>query len=394
MPGAVLEQDAGEALERAEDGAVDHHGGLFVAVGVDVEGGEPSRQIEIHLGGAALPVATDGIAQHVFELGSIEGALARIDAGLDLATGLPPDLVQYLGHVGLGLIPQRIRADPLGRPGGELDHDFLEAKVAVDRQDQIVDLEALFGELSVRAEDVRVILGEAAYAHQTVQRPRRLVAVHDAELGHPIRQFPVGPQAVLEDLDVAGAVHRLDGELALVLGHRGEHVFAEGLPMAGGLPQRLVQELRAVHFAIADRILPPAHVIDESLEQLPAFRMPEDDAGTLLLEVEEVHLASELAVIALLGFGDLRQIAIELLIGGPGGTIDALQLLPSRVAAPVGARKMRELEGAADLTGRGHVRAAAEIEPITLLVDLEGLALGDGVDQLDLEQLALLAEIG
>ena len=51
---------------------------------------------------------------------------------------------------------------------------------------------------------------------------------------------------------------------------------------------------------------------------------------------------------------------------------------------------MGELEGLADLAGGGHVRAAAEVEPFALLVDLEVLALGDGVDQLDLEELALL----
>ena len=52
-----------------------------------------------------------------------------------------------------------------------------------------------------------------------------------------------------------------------------------------------------------------------------------------------------------------------------------------------------QLERLADGARRGHVRAAAEIEPIALLVDLEVLALGDRVDQLDLEQLALVAEV-
>ena len=161
---------------------------------------------------------------------------------------------------------------------------------------------------SCGAEDVRVVLGEAAHAHQPVQRARRLVAVHDAELGDPVGQLAIGPQPVLEDLHVARAVHRLDGELALVLGHGGEHVLAEGLPVARGLPQRLVEDLRPVHLAIADRVLPPAHVVDEALEQLPALGVPEHDARPLLLEVEEVHLAPELAVVALLGFLDLLEV--------------------------------------------------------------------------------------
>ena len=67
-------------------------------------------------------------------------------------------------------------------------------------------------------------------------------------------------------------------------------------------------------------------------------------------------------------------------------------LAPCVIAAPIGAGELGELEGLADLAGRGHVRAAAQVEPLALLVDLEVLALGDGIDQLDLEQLALLLE--
>jgi len=38
------------------------------------------------------------------------------------------------------------------------------------------------------------------------------------------------------------------------------------------------------------------------------------------------------------------------------------------------------------------MRAAAEIEPVALEIDLDRLIAGDGVDQLDLEILALVAE--
>ena len=47
-------------------------------------------------------------------------------------------------------------------------------------------LDLLFG-----AENVRVVLHEAAHAHQAVQRARGLVAVAGAELGEPQRQFAV-----------------------------------------------------------------------------------------------------------------------------------------------------------------------------------------------------------
>jgi hypothetical protein len=68
------------------------------------------------------------------------------------------------------------------------------------------------GQLILGAEDVRVVLREAAHAHQAVQRAGRLVAMHVAEFGQPDRQVAVALQAVLEDLHMAGAVHRLERE--------------------------------------------------------------------------------------------------------------------------------------------------------------------------------------
>ena len=79
MAGIMLDQDAGEALERAEHRAVQHHRRHLVGVLVDVEGAEPARQVEIDLHGAALPVAADGVAQHVFELRPVEGAFAFVE---------------------------------------------------------------------------------------------------------------------------------------------------------------------------------------------------------------------------------------------------------------------------------------------------------------------------
>ena len=68
----------------------------------------------------------------------------------------------------------------------------------------------LVGDLVLGAEDVRVVLGEAAHAHEAVQRAVRLVAVAGAELGQAERQVAVGLDALVEDLHVAGAVHRLE----------------------------------------------------------------------------------------------------------------------------------------------------------------------------------------
>ena len=80
MPGVVLDQDGGEALERAEHGAMDHHRHRLLAVRPDIEGAEPHRHVEIDLDRAALPVAADRVAQHIFELRSVKGAFAGLNS--------------------------------------------------------------------------------------------------------------------------------------------------------------------------------------------------------------------------------------------------------------------------------------------------------------------------
>ena len=179
------------------------------------------------------------------------------------------------------------------------------------------------------AEHMRVVLGEAAHAHQPVHGARRLVAVHDAEFGQAQRQVAIALQAVLEDLHMARAVHRLEREPALVLGLvagrlRREHVLAIPVPVAGGLPQRLVEDLRRVDLAVVAGQA-PAHIGDQRLEDGPALGVPEHHARAFLLEMEQVELAAELAVVALLGFLDLLQVGVELFLLGEGGAVDARQ---------------------------------------------------------------------
>ena len=85
--------------------------------------------------------------------------------------------------------------------------------------------------------------------------PRRLEAVHLAEFRELERQIAIGLQAVLEDLHVPGAVHRLDRVDALVVVAmlREEHHLAILLHVAGGDPQRGIHELRRVDLDVAGR---------------------------------------------------------------------------------------------------------------------------------------------
>ncbi len=221
--------------------------------------------------------------------------------------------------------------------------------------------------------------------------------MHIAEFGHPDRQIAVGLQAVLEDLHMAGAVHRLEREGAgvfrlVVRAFHLEHVLLVPAPVAGGLPQALVEHLRRIHLVIAIGRKPAAHVAHKVLEHAPALGMPEHDARSLLLEMEQVHFAAKATVVALFGLFQHVEILVEFLLRLPGCAVDAGQHRVVGIAAPVGAGHLHQLESLADLTGRDHVRSPAEVEPVALRVDIDVLVLGDCVDQLDLVALALLGE--
>lgn len=101
-------------------------------------------------------------------------------------------------------------------------------------------------DLRFQAEHVPVVLGEATHAQDAVQRAGGLVTVAGAELTVADRQVAVTVQALIEHLHVAGAVHRLDCVGAL-LRFGEEHRVLVVVPVAGFLPQRHVQDLRATH---------------------------------------------------------------------------------------------------------------------------------------------------
>ncbi len=70
-------------------------------------------------------------------------------------------------------------------------------------------LEFVF-DLLGRAEEVGVVLREAADAEHAVEFARLLVAVNGAELGQTDRQVAVAPRLGLVHLDVVRAVHGLE----------------------------------------------------------------------------------------------------------------------------------------------------------------------------------------
>src|SRR4051812_5321595 len=199
----MLDQDADESLERAENGAVQHERMMLLAIGTDVGGIEPLWHLRVELQSAALPGAADRVLQMEFELGTIESAFARQRLIFE------PGLLERSLEVGLGAIPFLVAADALVGPGRKLHLVIGKAEIAVHGIEQGAEGLGLLDQLVMRAEDVPVILRELTDSHNSMKCAVRFVPVAAAVLGKSQRQLPVAGSALLEDLDVCRTIQRL-----------------------------------------------------------------------------------------------------------------------------------------------------------------------------------------
>ncbi|EKD61350.1 MAG: hypothetical protein ACD_54C00275G0001 [uncultured bacterium] len=371
-----------------------HHRAVFRAVFADKFRIQPVRQVEIGLEGAALPFAANRVGQFEIELRAVERAIALVDL-----VGQFQPLNRGFQRV-FGLVPHLVRAHAHIRAGGKLDVKLLKAKVFVDRRQQRDEVGAFLLDLIFGAEDMRVILHETTHPHQPVHGTRRFVAVARAEFRQTQGQVAVGFQALIEDLHMAGAVHRLQRVDAFFLGTffvhlDDEHILAVGFPVAGFLPQHTVNHLRRLDFLIARRLLTAAHVIFKLAIHRPAVRVPEHHAGGFVLNVEQVHLAAQLAVVALGGLFQHGHMGFQIIAVLERQTINALQHRAAGIAQPIGPGDMGQLEGIGrHLPGVLQMRATAQILPVAMPIHPQVFAFGDAVDQFHLERLAALFVIG
>src|ERR1700690_651711 len=208
-----------------------------------------------------------------------------------------------------------------------------------------------------------------------------------AELGEAQRQFSIAAQALLEDLHVTGAIHRLDRKNAVIrsLGH--EHALTEFFDMPGLDPQFPVHDFRRIDLVVARGRLTLAYIADQRLEQRPALRMPEHRARGFFLQMEQVQFPADAPVVALFGFFETREVFLELLFACPRRAVNTLQHLVARIAAPVGTGDLHQLE-CPELAGAGDMWPAAQILPAALPVQADRLARRDRADDLGLVMFA------
>ena len=143
------------------------------------------------------------------------------------------------------------------------------------------------------------------------------------------------------------AVHGLDA-VHLFIDLREIHVLTVMIIVAGLLPGFLLEELRALHDIItALQVLALPEIFEDGPDN-HALGQPEDHTGShILKERKQPELTAEFAVITALGFLKLLQIILEGFGISERRTVDAGKHTVLLIAAPVGARDVRDLDAVA-----------------------------------------------
>lgn len=210
MAPVVLDQQGHEALQRAEDGAVDDDGRYESGsrfrgvVGATENAGtlrlegrrrrhvfqlEELRQLEVELDGGGLVFFAVRVREDDIDLRAVEGTVAGIER---------PRLagaVERVRQLCFGAVPLVDGADVVvlrSRRHDELVRPQFER--IVDHGDELERSGNLLGDLARAAENVPVVLVEASYSRQAAQGAGDLVAVERAEVGVADRQVFVGPR--------------------------------------------------------------------------------------------------------------------------------------------------------------------------------------------------------
>ena len=179
------------------------------------------------------------------DLRPVEGTFAR------LRDGVEPGRARSRLERRLGPVPERVVAGAQGRPRRKPHLDRVEAEIGIDLPLQPAEIADLGLDLVVHAEDMGIVLRELPGTQETMQGAGRLVAMHDAELAIAHRQVAEGARPLIEDLDMAGAAHRLHRPGAAVLLDEAEHRVRRLRQMAAALEQRLRQQLRETERVLA-----------------------------------------------------------------------------------------------------------------------------------------------
>ena len=273
-----------------------------------------------------------------------------------------------------------------------LSRELVETERLEDVEHDVDHLHELLFELVRPAEDVGVVLREAAHARQSVQLAALFVAVNGAELGEAQRQILVRARFELVYFAVVRAVHRLEQELLALVGRvdRLERVLA----VLGVVARRDIEvfhaDVRRDDLQVAVSFLHIAQEVLQTVPQRGALGQPQRQSrADPRREAEQLQLLAQLAMVAFFGFLEHGQILVEHRLLRERDAVDTRQHLVLLVAAPVGSGYGSQL----DRLDVSHVRQMgppAQVGELSVGIETDRAVL----EPLDQFYLILVAFLG
>mmetsp|Transcript_4005 Transcript_4005/g.16005 ORF Transcript_4005/g.16005 Transcript_4005/m.16005 type:complete len:884 (+) Transcript_4005:169-2820(+) len=341
---------------------------------------ESDRELEVELDRRALVDAVERVGDLDVDLGSVERAVARVDAPAALAG----EVVHGSRERGLGFLPERDVAEGLGRPRRELEF-VAHAEGVVDVLHEVQRPLDLGLDLVFAAEDVRVVLLEAADAREPREGARQFVAVQDAEVGVAHRKVAPRAQGLGEHEAVARAVHGLEAEFG-AFDVEAEHVVFVVERVARGVPEVEVVDVGRDDLVVLAQPVLLADERDEPVVDARAARLEEGRPRRERVEEEERLRRADAPVVALRRLFHAFAPLDEVLLVGERDAVDALQRVVVGLAEPVRRRGARHFERL-DAPRVGQVRPHAEVDDGARLVRRRAAAVGNlGRDERDFER--------
>jgi hypothetical protein len=179
-------------------------------------------------------------------------------------------------------------------------------------------------DLILRAEHVRVVLGQTTHPREPCELPALLVAVQRRELRVPEREIAVRVGPGIVERHVAGAVHGLQPVTRLAVDHGWEHRLPVVLQMSRLREQGLVDQVPGPHVLVAVARLDLAHVVFHEVPHHLPLGQEERDAGSCIgREREELEVLADLAVVPRPRLIEAPEVSLQLLLRRPCRTIDA-----------------------------------------------------------------------
>src|SRR5215472_9066603 len=126
------------------------------------------------------------------------------------------------------------------------------------------------------------------------------------------------------------------------------------------------------YFIKAIAAIQPPDIVDQCVKNNHPFGKIERLPRRNRIKQEQPHLAPDLAMIPLAREFHHREMFFECFLGRESGPIDSREHRIVLVAPPIGPGHAGELESS-QITGRWHMRPAAEVHPVSLAVDRDAV---------------------